>query len=145
MLSVKSRALHRQCTAPAKSRSGQPRLDRPRKTGRRRCCRGVNSSAWCGQPDLAAPNPYSCRLSIVILLLFLAYSVVRQLVLPTHAMLHLSSLQCGAQAPITIDQVVLEWGGVSTVLLARITGQEGPWLCLQEVHRKLGISKPFES
>ena len=48
----------------------------------------------------------------------------------------LFALWC-TQAPITMDHVLLEWGGGNTVLLARIKDIQGCWLCSTELRRKL--------
>ena len=42
--------------------------------------------------------------------------------------------------PGIVDQVLLEWGGGESLLLARVTDAEECWLCSHEVHRKLGSS-----
>ena len=44
------------------------------------------------------------------------------------------------QVPGNVDQVLLEWGGGESLVLARITDAEGCWLCSAELHRKLGSS-----
>ena len=46
------------------------------------------------------------------------------------------------QAPATMDQVLLDGGGGTSVLLARIRDADGCWLCGIEVYRKLGNSVP---
>ena len=45
--------------------------------------------------------------------------------------------QC-MQGIAAMDQVLLEWDGGHRELLARVTDAEGTWLCLREVHSKLG-------
>ena len=44
------------------------------------------------------------------------------------------------QVPVTMDQVLLQWDGGKSVVLARIRDAEGCWLCSIEVHRKLVTS-----
>ena len=36
-----------------------------------------------------------------------------------------------------MDQVLLAWGGETSVLLSRITDADGCWLCLREINRKI--------
>lgn len=43
---------------------------------------------------------------------------------------------------VIMDQVLLEWGGGDSVLLARIRDVEGCWLSGKEVYRKLCPSTP---
>ena len=49
------------------------------------------------------------------------------------------------QAPATMDQVLLEGGGGTSVLLARIKSGDDCWLCLREVYRKLGNGMPMST
>ena len=44
------------------------------------------------------------------------------------------------QAPVIMDQALLKGGEGNATLLARIMDARGCWLCLQKMHRKLGIS-----
>ena len=44
------------------------------------------------------------------------------------------------QVPVTMDQVLLEWNGGHSVVLARVRGGKGCWLCRVQVHRQLGSS-----
>lgn len=41
------------------------------------------------------------------------------------------------QVPGTMDQVLLEWDGGKSMVLARVRDGLGCWLCNAEVHRKL--------
>ena len=49
------------------------------------------------------------------------------------------------QVPIRMDQVLLEWEGGDTVVLARFQDMEGSWLCYREMHRKLEASIPAQA
>ena len=44
------------------------------------------------------------------------------------------------QVPGIVDQVLLEWNGGDSVVLARVKDAEGCWLCGAELYRKLGSS-----
>ena len=46
------------------------------------------------------------------------------------------------QVPVTMDQVLLDGGGGSSVLLARIRDADGCWLCFREVYTKLSNGMP---
>ena len=61
--------------------------------------------------------------------------------LPATAKLLSLAMWC-MQAPATMDQVLLDGGGGTSVLLARIRDVEGCWLLLREVYRKFGNGMP---
>ena len=49
------------------------------------------------------------------------------------------------QTPVIMDQVLLEWNGGHSVLLARVRDAEGFWVCSKEVYWKLASSSPIHS
>ncbi len=46
------------------------------------------------------------------------------------------------QVPATMDQVLLEWDGACSEVLARIRDAAGCWLCSREVNKKLCSNVP---